>query len=298
MTEAPITLVVGATGILGTEIVRQLMDSGVRVRAVVRDSSNPARRLVIERLGAHIVFADLKQPASLEVACRGVTSIISTATSTISRQDGDSIQSVDDEGQLSLVQTAEFSGVERFVFISFPQSSIDSALQKAKRNIEARLRTSRLLYTVLQPAYFTEVWFSPLLGFDPKRGKARILGNGEKAVSWISICDVARFAVRSLEGDAFMKKIVPLAGPDPLSPLQVVEIFERLGRQKMVLEYVPESVLEHQAANEVDPLAQSLAAIMLALARGQTMDPRLSLELLPGQLNSVRKYAQQTMMHE
>src|SRR5215470_4241754 len=98
------TLVVGATGLVGFEVCQQLRASGHTVRALIRTTSDPAKRAALERLGIELVEGDLKNPASLSRACSGIQSVISTATSTLSRQSGDSIESVDGRGQLSLVE--------------------------------------------------------------------------------------------------------------------------------------------------------------------------------------------------
>ena len=85
-------LIVGATGMVGGEVARLLAESGETVRALTRATSNPEKVARLRGLGAQIAQGDLKDPASLDAACRGVTAIISTASSTISRQQDDSIE--------------------------------------------------------------------------------------------------------------------------------------------------------------------------------------------------------------
>lgn len=91
------TLVIGATGLLGQEICRRLTEAGCQVRALVRRTSDQAKRAGLERLGIELVEGDLKDPASLARACAGMQGVISTASSTFSRQTDDSIESVDHE---------------------------------------------------------------------------------------------------------------------------------------------------------------------------------------------------------
>src|SRR5579864_7185777 len=97
-------LVVGATGLLGGEICRLLAERGDKVRALVRATANPERLVELKKLGAELSEGDLKDGASLDRACRGAHTVISTASATLSRQTGDSIQTVDMEGQMSLVK--------------------------------------------------------------------------------------------------------------------------------------------------------------------------------------------------
>jgi nucleoside-diphosphate-sugar epimerase len=66
------------------------------------------------------VTADLKDPTSLARACESVSAIITTASSTFSRQEGDSIESVDHAGYLSLIDAARNGGVKHFVYTSIP----------------------------------------------------------------------------------------------------------------------------------------------------------------------------------
>ncbi len=99
-------LVVGATGLVGLEICRRLQETDHSVRALVRATAEAAKRAELDTLGVEMVEGDLKDPASLDRACAGVHAIISTASSTLSRQGGDSIKSVDQDGQLALVDAA------------------------------------------------------------------------------------------------------------------------------------------------------------------------------------------------
>src|SRR5690606_1311844 len=192
-------LVIGATGVLGQEVVRLLCEARKPVRALVRPGASAEKSSRLESLGATLVRGDLKHPSSLRDACAGASTIVSTASATLSRQEGDSIESVDERGQLALIDAAEAAGVGHFVYLSFAPLSVDCALQRAKRAVEARLRESKLSFTVLQPVDFMEIWLSPALGFDPVHGKARIFGSGERPVSWISLFDVARFAAAATE---------------------------------------------------------------------------------------------------
>ena len=187
-------LVVGATGLLGSHICRLLTEQGKPVRALVRPTSNQATLGLLRGLGAELVYGDLKDRSSLDAACRGIEAVISTASSTMSRQDGDSIQTVDGRGQRDLIAAAVAAGVRRFVLISFPEVPIDFPLQSAKREAEESLRRSGMIDTILQPTFFTEVWLSSALGFDVGNGKARVYGEGSNKISWISFEDVARFA--------------------------------------------------------------------------------------------------------
>lgn len=274
-------LIVGATGMLGGEICRLLSERGSAVRALVRGSSNPEKVERLRKLGAEVLQGDLKDRASLEAACRGASAVISTASSTASRQQGDSIENVDRFGQLNLVAAAEDAGVAHFVLVSFPSVDIDFPLQDAKRAAEDRLRRGRMTYTILQPTFFMEVWLSPALGFDPAHGTARIYGAGNNRISWISFRDVAKFAVAALNNPQAVNKVFKLGGAEALSPLEVVRLAEQTTGKAIVVEHVPEAALRAQHGAASDSLQQSFAGLMLYYARGDAIDMTDAQRALP-----------------
>jgi len=289
-------LIIGATGLLGSEICRRLAGQGDAVRALVRDTSDPGKVAELKSLSVELLRGDLKNPASLKAACRDVSAIISTASSTLSRQAGDSIQTVDRQGQLDLVEAAEGAGVKHLVLMSFPSVDIDFPLQNAKRAVEDRLRRSQMTHTILQPTCFTEVWLSPALGFDLANAKAQIYGDGHNKISWISFQDVARFAVAALDNPPAMNATVKLGGPEALSPLEVVSLAEQSLGKAVVVQHVPEEALRAQLNAATDPLQQSFAGLMLYYARGDVIDMTdtrraFSVE----QLKSVRETFQATV---
>lgn len=159
-------IVVGSTGLLGSDVCCLLASEGKPVKALVRTTSDQSKVARLQSLNIEIARGDLKDRSSLEDACRGGHAVISTASSTLSRQEGDSIQTVDLEGQLNLIDAARAAGISRFVLISFPRAGTEFPLQTAKRTVEEHLKRSGLSYTILQPTCFMEVWLTKSsLGF-------------------------------------------------------------------------------------------------------------------------------------
>ena len=273
------------------EICRLFGAAGRPFRALVRRTADAGKRAELERLKAELVEGDLKDPASLQRACVGARSLISTASSTLSRQEGDSIQTVDNQGQAALVDAAKLAGVEHFVFVSFRDNpEIQHPLTEAKRGVERHLRESGMAYTILQASYFMEIWLTPALGFDYRNAKARIYGNGNNKLSWVSYKDVARIAVAALGEPRARNVVLNVGGPQPLSPREVVRIFEEAGAAEIAEEHVTESQLQTQMSAANDPLQKSFAGLMLQYASGDAMDVADTLKLFPFQLISVRDY--------
>src|SRR3989475_5529914 len=115
-------LVVGATGNLGGMITHGLLTQGKDVRILVREGRSYAPLVAA---GATPAIGDLKERASLDVACRDIDTVVTTATAII-RQPPDTLETVDDAGYRNLIEAAKAAGVRHFVFTSALGSSPDS----------------------------------------------------------------------------------------------------------------------------------------------------------------------------
>src|ERR1035441_5924595 len=165
-------LVVGATGLVGSEVCQKLIGRGEQVKALVRTTSSKDKIEALRSSGVELCVGDLKDPQSIVAACQGVNAVISTASSTLTRQPGDSIESVDTAGQLNLVNAARGADVERFLFVSFRRPPGTSfPLAEAKAQVENAVTS--LNFTIVQASWFMEVWLSPALGFDYGNAAAR-----------------------------------------------------------------------------------------------------------------------------
>jgi uncharacterized protein YbjT (DUF2867 family) len=284
-------LVIGSTGLLGSEVVRRLRKTGQPVRALARPTSNPERLEEFKQSGAEIVYGDLKQPEALKTACLGVEAIVTTASSTFSRQENDSIQTVDHDGYLNLIEAATAAGVRRFVYTSIPPNLHESPLTRAKYGVARRLMASGMDYTVLAANFFMEVWLSPHLGFNAEQGNVTIYGTGTRPIGFVSYKDVAEIAVRSLGNDACRNQTLLVAGPENLSPLEVVRVFEQASGSSIKVDHVPEKALEEKWHSATEPLDKAFAALMFDYAMGCPMDMTRTRGLLPIHLTSVRDYA-------
>ena len=99
----------------------------------------------ILQLIPRLEFESAARQHNSERHARGFTSwghaVISTASSTISCQPGDSIETVDLQGQLELVKAAKANGINRFIFVSFRRDPLNpSPLSDAKQAVEHSLQ--------------------------------------------------------------------------------------------------------------------------------------------------------------
>ena len=284
-------LVIGSTGLLGNDVVLRLRLKGKRVRALARPTANTNRLDALRQSGAEVFFGDLKQPETLKAACQGVEEIIATASSTLSRQANDSIETVDRQGYFNLIDSAVVAGVRRFVYTTIPPGLHESPLVHTKAEIGERLKASGMEYTLLAANYFMEVWLSPALGFDVLSGRATIYGNGNQSIGFVSYKDVAEIAVRSLEADACRNRTISVAGPANVTPLAAVRFFEQVSGRALAISHVGIDALLENWQSATDPLQKTFAGLTLDYAKGCTMDMRDTLSILPMQLISVEEYA-------
>jgi uncharacterized protein YbjT (DUF2867 family) len=283
-------LVAGATGLVGHEVCRKLAVRGEKVRALVRRSSSPERLAGLREVGAELFIGDLKDPDSLKSACQGVDAIVSTASSTLSRQAGDSIESVDLGGQMNLQNAAKLANVSRFVFVSFRRPpGISSPLADAKAAVERVV--ADLNFTIIQASWFMEVWLSPTLGFDYLNASARLYGPGTSPVSWVSYRDVAEMCATALAHPAAERRIIEFGGPKALSPLDVVARFEKISGRSFYVEHVPESALRAQYETATDSMQKSFAALMLGYSSGDAIEMSSTITEFGLKLTSVDDYA-------
>lgn len=242
-------LIVGATGILGGLITQKLQREGKDIRILVRPNS-PAEQMALQRMasspqvliegGAEPVYGDLKNPPSLDRACEGIETIITTANSAM-RGGEDNVETVDRLGNRSLIQAAQVAGVKQFIFISFlgadPKHPVP--LFQAKAETEAALIESGMPYTILSPNYFMESWIGMVVGIPLQAGQPiTLVGQGQRLHSLISVGDVAAFAVAAVGHPAAINQRLPLGGPEPISWRGIAKTFGRVLGKELPVQFV------------------------------------------------------------
>ena len=284
-------LVAGATGVLGSEIVRRLLARGQKVRAMVRVTSNPDAVELLRKAGAETIVGDLKDPTSLRPACDGVDAVITGVTAITTAKEGDSFDATDGEGNKALIDAARKSGVEKFILVSFnAEYSPDCPLARAKRSAEGHLRKSGLDYTILHPSLFCESWLGPMLFADPVAGTIRVYGSGTQKIRYVAVADVAELAVQSLTNPAASNATIPFGGPEEISQQDAVRMFEESFGRKFAVTQVPEEALEAQWKSAQNPFEKTFAALMLGVARGFDSGIQPPFDKFPMKMTSPREY--------
>ncbi|HEX7585180.1 MAG TPA: SDR family oxidoreductase [Prolixibacteraceae bacterium] len=287
-------LVAGATGFLGNEICRLLRAKNLLVKALVRKTTDPVKTGELSKIGVQLVQGDITEKESISQALRGVKTVITSVSSMpFSYQPGENdIQSVDENGVINLIDASKSAGVNHFIYTSFSKNlDLDFPLRNAKRKVERHLQQSGLTYTILRPGCFMELWLTAAVGFDATNGKVNTCGTGANPLAYISFKDVAKFAVESISNPAAKNAVLELGGPQNLSQLEAVKIFEEALGKKIEVGQMPVDVLQSQLDATEDPMQKSFSGLMLCVANGDRIDMKDVLSKFPVELTSVKEFA-------
>ena len=234
-------LLTGATGTVGTPLLRRLMAANHPVRCLVRDP----RRLGPERVRVQIALGDLANPASFRNAMRGVDTVVHLAAAIRDQPEG-SIEELNAMATLRLVRAAERAGTKRFVFFSAIGASQHSPARffRAKKLAEEAVQGADMETTVFAPSivYAPEDPWMTLLDRLTRLPVAPVSGSGEAVYQPIWAEDVADCVMAALgdgNGNGNGAPRYELAGPEVLSYDGIVRTAARaFGRRRRLL-HVP-----------------------------------------------------------
>lgn len=235
-------LVVGSTGRVGGMITRTLLAQDRPLRILVRPGSDYHPFVAA---GAEAALGDLKDPASLAVACRGIDTVITTASAG-ERGGDDTAQTVDLDGNRNLIEAARAAGVRQFIFVSALIASPDHPVPvpRAKALTEAALPNSGLTYTIIAANGIADVMFPLVVGYPLSLGKpVTLVGEGRRRHSFIAARDVAAFAVAAIDHPAALNRRIEIGGPKALSWRDVVATYERAFGRPVPVQWIPPGAL-------------------------------------------------------
>ena len=232
-------LLTGATGVIGSALLRRLTADGRPVRCLVRDP----RRLGDQRVRVQIALGDLSEPASFRNALRGVDTVVHLAAA-IRDQPRTSIEETNAVATMRLVHAAERAGSKRFLFFSAMGASLHSRTRffRAKALAEKAVRESELEGTVFWPSIVYapgDPWLTLLDRFSYLPA-VPVSGSGRALYQPIWAEDVADCVLRVLDGArANGREGFDLAGPDTLSYDEIMRTALRATGRRRPLVHVP-----------------------------------------------------------
>jgi len=235
--------IVGATGVLGRQVVPRLVEHGHVVRAVVRRETEMKRLL---GLGIDAVIGDILQPGGLLKELEGCESILHLATAIPHRGAANPDWSLNDrirrEGTAHLVAACQELGIERYVQQSIAHLVADGSADLLDENasvhrspvtasavdMEEIVRNSGLRWTILRGGAFyglytgrDEVWRN-----EARSGQLRLPGDGAGYISLANVTDVADAVVLAVE-TAPASAVLTIADDQPVT---YAELFAYIAR--------------------------------------------------------------------
>lgn len=230
-------LVTGATGFIGSHLVKRLRQEGMKVRAVVR---TPAKAQSLKDQGVEVVPGDISDLASLEAAVQGCERIIHLV-GIIQEGRGFTFRSVHVEGTRNIQDAAKKAGVRHFIYQSALGTRENGASEyhRTKYEAEKLVKASGIPYTILRPSLtyglgdlFT-IRLADMIRLSPV---LPVIGSGRAKIQPIFIEDVVTCIVKIAAGGPHLGKTYEIGGPDELTYEEVTKaIAKALGVDRPVV---------------------------------------------------------------
>lgn len=156
-------LVTGATGLLGANVCRVLVERGDRVRALCRAEADTAP---LSALGVDIVTGDVTSSDDVRTAARGTDAAIhSAALLGGASQDLEAFRAVNEEGTRHMLDVAEELGLRRVVAVS-TGTFFDTSTGVEREDAPVSTEPSSDPYTLTKMAAFEEAMARAAKGQD------------------------------------------------------------------------------------------------------------------------------------
>jgi uncharacterized protein YbjT (DUF2867 family) len=209
-------LVTGATGDVGSKVVKYLLELGERPRVFVRDS---AKAHALFNSNVDVFVGDLADPASLQQALQGVDGFFLVNS-------GPRIPVLDELA----AHAAKAAGVQHIVKLSSLDVAQHLAIGAWHEKGEAAVRDAAIPFTFIRPTGFMSnllAWRHSIVAEGIVRSSA---GDGKRP--FIHSEDIAAVATKALITRDYVGQALEITGPEALSFREVTEkIGAAIGKQ-------------------------------------------------------------------
>lgn len=201
-------LITGATGTVGSLLVKELANSEAVVKALVR---SPEKGEKLKASGIAPVVGDFDQPETLAPALEGVSRVF-----LLSAPDAQMVSR-----ETNFITEAKRAGVSHITKLSAFGAGESFSLGRLHHEVEQYLQASGVAYTSLRPNGFMQ----NMLGFARTIREQGVFYAplGETRVSYIDARDIAAVAAKTLTEDKHAGRIYELTGPEALSYTDIAQ---------------------------------------------------------------------------
>ncbi|XAS69089.1 SDR family oxidoreductase [Micrococcaceae bacterium Sec5.7] len=254
-------LVVGGTGMLGGQVVTELLARGKRTRALVRPDSDATG---LQTAGVDIARGDMMDPGSLLSAMDGIDAVITSAAGYTRHSKGDSAD-IDTVGNANLVEAASRAGVRRFVLTSI--LSCDQTPQVPhfwhKKLAEDRLEELGVPFVALRPGAFLDQ--VTRFGGDPfiKR-RLTWLGSARTPLTFVLTSDLASYLADAVDAEGVDGERIEIGWDRPVAMQDIAAIAGRLLDEHIRVRTIPTGLIRAIGVllAPVNPVPKDLAAMI------------------------------------
>lgn len=258
-------LVAGATGAVGSRVVRRLVERGGFVRALSRD---PERARSIR--ASEIRTLDATRPEGLDDALRGIDAVVSCLGANVSLglRERRPYSALDPLANGNLLEASLRAGVGRFVYLGVHASDgyAHTRYCLAHERFVERLRDAPIASAVVRPTgIFTAL--DDLVRM-ASVGVGTLVGDGTARTNPIHPEDVAAALVDALDGGPSDRSV---GGPEILTRAEILSLaFEAVGRRMRAVHVPPAALLG--ASRVLGPLHPRLSELVEFAAAVSTHD--------------------------
>ncbi|MBI2447290.1 MAG: complex I NDUFA9 subunit family protein [Candidatus Omnitrophica bacterium] len=237
-------LLTGATGFVGSHILKRLMSRHIKVRCVVRSTSN-AR--ILESQGIEVHKGDVTDMVSLNGACKGIDTVIHLV-GIIKEGKGITFENVHCEGTVNILEESKKSGVKRFIHMSAlgTRANAVSRYHKTKWRSEEAVRESGLNYTIFRPSIICgpEDEFVNMFAAMMRRSPIiPVIGSGIHKMQPIYVEDVASSFLNAVDSNKTIGRIYELGGPEALTFNDILKTIADVMGKKTILLHIPTGIM-------------------------------------------------------
>uniref|UniRef100_A0A7C2IEH5 SDR family NAD(P)-dependent oxidoreductase n=1 Tax=Ammonifex degensii TaxID=42838 RepID=A0A7C2IEH5_9THEO len=220
-------LITGGTGLVGRAVVKELLETGFKVRCVVRNPTK-ARHLLGE--APEYVPGDVTEYDSLRRAATGASAVVHLVA--IIRESGEqTFQRINVEGTANAVRAAAAAGARRFIHVSALGVKEGPAYRYAhsKWQGEEIVRQSSLDWTIIRPSvvYGSGFGFFDRMAQSIRFSPPPFVAYPASRIRFqpIAARDVARCIVISLKDPRTIRRAYDIGGPEHLTYAEMLGIF-------------------------------------------------------------------------